>query len=149
VGGFRAEMIIAYTSNFERISDDMLSGCFFVGWPNPPSVSAHMRILSGSYKVWLAVDTDANKVAGFITAISDGVLSAYIPLLEVLPEYQGIGIGSELVKRMLDSLKDLYMIDILCDEDLQKYYGRFGMRNATGVMVRNYARQGCGQTSFG
>ena len=34
---------------------------------------------------------DAGRVVGFVTAISDGVLSAYIPLLEVLPEYQGAG----------------------------------------------------------
>ena len=34
----------------------------------------------------LALDKDT--VVGFATATSDAVLSAYIPLLEVLPEYQ-------------------------------------------------------------
>ena len=128
--------MIAYTASLDNISEDMLTG-FFVGWPSPPSASAHMRILAGSYRVLLAVDTDANRVVGFINAISDGVMTAYIPLLEVLPEYQGRGIGSELVRRMLDLLKDFYMVDVLCDERLQGYYGKFGMRNATGAMVRN------------
>jgi len=120
----------------------MLHG-FFVGWPNPPSAKAHMRILAGSYCVWLAIDTCTNKVVGFITAVSDGVISAYIPLLEVLPNYQSMGIGSELVKRMLDSLKSLYMVDVLCDEHLIKYYGKFGMHSATGAFIRSHARQNC------
>jgi len=121
----------------------MLDGGFFVGWPNPPSAAAHLRILAGSYLVRLAVDDSTNKVVGFITAMSDGVISAYIPLLEVLPAYQNMGVGGELVRRMLDSLKGFYMVDVLCDEHLQAYYGKFGMRCATGVMLRNYDRQSC------
>ena len=131
-----------YTTDIAQVNEDMLHG-FFVDWPNPPSRAAHMRIFKGSYLVWLAVDTEAGKVVGFINAVSDGVLSAYIPLLEVLPEYQGQGIGSELVTRMLNSLENLYMVDILCDEHLQKYYAKFGMFNATGSIVRNYERQSC------
>jgi len=125
----------------EAVSAEMLRGGFFVDWPNPPSAYTHLRILQGSYLVWLAVDDEANKVVGFINAVSDGVLSAYIPLLEVLPEYQGKGIGSELVTRMLDSLKHLYMVDVLCDQHLQEYYGKFGMHNAMGSIMRNYDRQ--------
>ena len=135
-------MAIIYTTDVECVNEGMLDG-FFVDWPKPPSAAAHLRILEGSYLVWLAVDESTGKVVGFINAISDGVMSAYIPLLEVLPEYQGRGIGSELVRRMLDSLKDLYMVDVLCDGHLQEYYARFGMRSATGAMVRNYDRQSC------
>jgi len=135
--------MIAYTTTVALVNEEMLYG-FFVDWPNPPSPSAHMRILKGSYLVWLAIDTKANKVVGFINAISDGVLSAYIPLLEVLPEYQNKGIGSELVTRMLVSLKNLYMVDILHDEHLKKYYARFGMHSAIGSVTRNYDCQSCG-----
>jgi len=89
----------------------------------------------------VAVDTASNKVVGFINAVSDGVMAAYIPLLEVLPEYQGRGIGKELVSRMLESLTHLYMVDLLCDEDMQGYYAKFGMHKATGMFVRNFDRQ--------
>ena len=137
------ENIIAYTSSLEDVCAEMLDGGFFIDWLNPPSPLAHLRILQGSYLVWLAIDTKANNVVGFINAISDGVLSAYIPLLEVLPDYQNKGIGSELVFRMLDSLKHLYMVDVLCDPHLQKYYAKFGMHDATGSILRNYERQSC------
>jgi ribosomal protein S18 acetylase RimI-like enzyme len=91
--------------------------------------------------VVLAIDEDLDVVVGFITAISDGVLAAYIPLLEVLPEYRGRGIGKELVRRMLDRLGDLYAIDLMCDPEVQSFYASLGMRPATGMMIRNYEYQ--------
>ncbi len=69
--------------------------------------------------VVLAVDGVA--VVGFITAISDGLLAAYVPLLEVRPEYRGRGIGSELVRRMVGRLEDLYMVDLVCDPELESF----------------------------
>ncbi len=113
---------------------------FFDGWPNPPSVEKHREILEKSYKAIVAVDEN-NIIIGFINAISDGVLSAYIPLLEVLPQYHNQGIGSELVKRMLKELDDFYMVDLLCDEDLQLFYEKLGMFKSQGMMIRNYKYQ--------
>lgn len=128
-----------YTDSLDGLTPDHLRGGFFVGWPNPPTPETHLRILRGSAAVVLA--KDGEQVVGFINAISDGVLSAYIPLLEVLPDYQGQGIGSELARRMLDRLRDLYMIDLLCDADLQPFYARLGMRPYTAMLLRNYESQ--------
>jgi ribosomal protein S18 acetylase RimI-like enzyme len=122
----------------KTISKDMLDGGFFFGWPNPPDAAAHLRLLRGSYLAYAAIDTATGKVAGFINAISDGVLSAYIPLLEVLPKYQGRGIGGTLVKHMLDDLSGIYMIDIVCDENIQPFYAKFGAINWTASIFRNY-----------
>ena len=135
--------MIRYTDELEGISADQLHGGFFVGWPNPPSAETHLNILQSSYAIVLALDT-TNQVVGFINAISDGVLSAYIPLLEVLPEYERQGIGSELTRRMLARLSDLYMVDLLCDDDLQPFYARLGLTPATGMLMRNYANQSGG-----
>jgi ribosomal protein S18 acetylase RimI-like enzyme len=132
--------MITYADSIAGVGPENLRG-FFVGWPNPPSPQTHLRILSGSDAIVLARDDDINAMVGFITAISDGVSCAYIPHLEVLPEYQGRGIGSELVRRMLEKLNRLYMIDLLCDPDVQPFYARLGMRPATGMLIRNYDRQ--------
>lgn len=129
-----------YQTNLENIKPTMLEG-FFDGWPSPPNPETHFKILKNSYRFIVAIDDKTNQVVGFITAISDGVLSAYIPLLEVLPNYKNLGIGSELVKRMLEELQDIYMIDLICDESLQTYYEKYGMIKANGMVVRNYARQ--------
>lgn len=134
--------VIVYSDTLEGISAERLAG-FFVdwGWPNPPSPQTHLKLLQNSSEIVLAMDDESGDVVGYITALSDGVLSAYIPLLEVLKPYQGQGIGSELVRRMLDKLSHLYMIDLLCDEDVRPFYERLGMRTATGMLIRNYARQ--------
>ena len=131
--------MITYTHSLEDITPDHLRGGFFVGWPDPPSPETHYRILANSYKIVLARNEE--KVVGFVTSVSDGVSAAYIPHLEVLPAYQNRGIGSELVRRLLNQLGDLYMIDLVCDPQLQPYYERFGMQALTGMVLRNYERQ--------
>ncbi len=133
--------MIVYLDSIDAIEAHQLNGGFFSGWPDPPAAETHLRILRGSSHVWLALDGDDGPVVGFVTAVSDGVLAAYIPLLEVLPTYQGCGIGSELMQRMLATLADVYMVDLLCDVDLQPYYERLGMKPATGMFVRNYGAQ--------
>src|SRR6185312_9787074 len=98
----------------------------------------HLILLNKSSKVIIALDENTNQAVGFITAISDGVLSAYIPFLEVLPEYKSKGIGKELVKLMLKELDDIYMVDLCCDDDLVPYYEKFGMLKSNSMLVRNY-----------
>lgn len=129
-----------YTNSLEGITCDMLKG-FFVDWPNPPKPETHLKLLKNSSHVVLALDENKNQIVGFITAISDSVLSAYIPLLEVLPEYKNKGIGNELVKRMLKELDKIYMIDLCCDEDLIPYYKKFGMIQGNAMLLRNYQMQ--------
>ncbi len=131
--------MIAYTDSLANLSVDHLRGGFFAGWPKPPTPETHLRLLQGSDHVWLA--RDAEQVVGYITAISDGVLAAYIPHLEVLAAYQGQGIGSELVRRMLDTLQSIYMIDLICDPDVQPFYERLGLQRYSGMIQRNYERQ--------
>ena len=132
--------MITYTNSLKNLSADQLAG-FFVDWPNPPSRETHLRLLRSSTAAWLAVEEETRQVVGFITAISDGVLSAYIPFLEVLPEFQHQGIGQELVRRMLETLKGFYMVDLLCDAELQGFYAPLGMHKADGMMIRNYDKQ--------
>ena len=126
---------VVYTSDVTGLSPAELEG-FFVDWPSAPSPERHLEILRGSDHVVLARDSEGGRVVGFTTAISDGVLSAFIPLLEVLPERQGQGIGSELVRRMLSELEDFYMVDLVCDPELEPFYRRFEMRLLSGMGVR-------------
>ena len=132
-------MSITYTDKTEYLSANQLEG-FFVGWPEHPDQEAHLEILRGSYATWLAFDQD--RCVGFINALSDGVFYAYIPLLEVLPEYQGHGIGTELVRRMLETLESMYAIDVVCDESVAPFYKAIGFSRCAGMVKRNYANQG-------
>ena len=75
-----------------------------------------------------------------MTAISDGVLSAFIPLLEVLPEWPGHGIGSELVRRMLAELDGLTTWSISsATPELEGFYRRFELTRLTRMGRRRRA----------
>lgn len=87
----------ALTTSLDGLTPEQLRG-FFVDWPNPPTPDTFLRLLRGSYRVVLAVQD--GQVIGFVQAISDGVLTAYIPLLEDLPAWQGRGVGRALMTRM-------------------------------------------------
>jgi len=133
--------MIIYKNNPEGISPDMFEG-FFAEWGEVhPSKSKHLEILKNSSHVILAVDDEKNKVVGFMNAISDKIISAYIPLLEVLTSYRKQGIGSELVRRMLFELKDFYMVDLICDENKALFYERMGFKKHNGMLIRNYNKQ--------
>ncbi|BEP29187.1 GNAT family N-acetyltransferase [Helicovermis profundi] len=132
--------MIKYVNSKENIEKYEYNG-FFVGWPKPPSGKMLKKILLNSNYTWLAIDDKEQRVVGFIYAITDGFISGYIPLLEVLPDYQGQGIGSKLVNLMLESLEKLYMIDLICDKDKISFYERFDMRENTGMSIRNYSNQ--------
>jgi ribosomal protein S18 acetylase RimI-like enzyme len=130
---------IAYRTTTDGITPESLEGGFFEGWPNPPSPSTHLEILKGSDHVVLAMDGD--EVVGFITAISDGVLSAFITLLEVLPEYQNRGIGQSLMNQIMTEIGDIYMVDLVCDANLSRFYAELGFATTTGMSRRDYDMQ--------
>jgi GNAT superfamily N-acetyltransferase len=132
--------MIKYTNNLEQVTVNELKG-FFVGWPNPPSNETFYRMLEKSAYIWLAIDEESGQVVGFINAISDFVLSSYIPLLEVLPNYQGKGIGKTLLNKMIETLSPYYVSDLLCDPEKVDFYEKFGMIKAQAMMFRRYDKQ--------
>ncbi|MGY0236117.1 GNAT family N-acetyltransferase [Longispora urticae] len=126
--------MIRYSTDTSDLRADQLAG-FFVGWPAAPTPEAHAAALRGSHRVVLALDGD--RIVGFVNLISDGVLTGFVPWLEVLPEYQGRGIGSQLVHRILTEAVHLYSVDLVCDPDVKPFYERMGMIELVGMGVRH------------
>ena len=131
--------MIDYIESNASVRANQLSG-FFEGWSNPPTPETHLRILSESPHVVLAV-VPSGQVVGFTTAISDGVLTAYVSLLEVLPSHRGQGIGTELVGRLLKQLRGYYSVNLHCDPELQSFYESLGMQSLGGMVIRDHSAQ--------
>lgn len=131
--------MITYLTDAGSVRADQVEG-FFVGWPSPPSAQKLVEVMDASYRRVWALDGD--RAVGYINAISDGVLTAFLPWLEVLPEYQGRGIGTELVRRIVDQLDDMYSVDLACDDDVVGFYEHLGFFRLTAMGRRNQGALG-------
>jgi ribosomal protein S18 acetylase RimI-like enzyme len=61
---------------------------------------------------------DGEKLIGFIDTVSNNITDAYIQDLMVHPDYQGKGIGTELMNRTISYLKSkrIYMVSVVYEE---------------------------------
>jgi len=128
--------VIAYETTLKGVWERDPVG-FFVGRPTPPSPAKAPEAVARKRRSGPRARGRKRASRRLRDAVGDGGLSAFVLLLEVLPEYQGRGIGSELVRRMLALLEGTYMVDLCCDEDLVEFYERFEIRRWVGMGLRN------------
>lgn len=72
---------------------------------------------------------DGETLVGFLAVVSNGVTDAYIQDVMVHPDYQGKGMGTELMSRAIGHLKanHIYMISVIYGEEaLRPFYEKFG-----------------------
>lgn len=108
---------------------------FFVGWPVKPSYELVMKHFEASHPLFLL--NENSDVVGFISALTDHGLYAFIALLEVRKSEQGKDFGKFLVAEMLKSLEGTYAIDLVCDVDLDGFYEPFGFKKWNAMIQRN------------
>jgi GNAT superfamily N-acetyltransferase len=125
--------VIAYRDDAAGLDTRQLDP-FFEGWPVPPSAERRLACLTGADLVELAFDGE--RLVGFATALSDGALTASIPLVEVVSSHRGQGIGSELVRRLVARLDRLYGVDVCCDPEVVPFYARLGFARVEGMVLR-------------
>lgn len=79
---------------------------------------------------WFAVYAyDEHQLVGMGRVISDGVITALICGVCVLPNYQSQGIGKEIVKRMVQHCEQHRVIpQLMCVEKLVPYYEAIGFK---------------------
>ena len=83
---------------------------------------------------------DEDQLVGYVDSVSNGVTDAYIQDLIVRPDYQGKGIGTDLMKKMIASLKEkhIYIISVIFEERLKPFYDRFGFNTMLCGQMETY-----------
>lgn len=66
-----------------------------------------------------------DQLVGAARAISDGVYTAAIFDVCVLPSHRGRGIGRRLVRSLVDGLKSQFVV-LVCDKNLREFYADSG-----------------------
>lgn len=95
-----------------------------------------VKALKGSLKVITAWEND--KLVGLIRVVGDGHTILYIQDILVLKDYKRMGIGTELVKRILDEYKYVRQKVLLTDDtyETKSFYKSLGFEpcNSKGLI---------------
>ena len=107
-----------------------------VGWNRMEDEYSNPLMISFYH---IAVYED-DKMVGYIDSVSNGVTDAYIQDLMVHPDYQGKGLGTELMNQMIAYLKEnrIYIISVVFEESLKPFYDRFGFSSMLCGQMETY-----------
>lgn len=97
-------------------------------------VSRHIdRLSAAMYKYDnLITAWDGARLVGLVCSLDDGAVTAYINYLIVHPDYQRMGIGKELMRRILNEYRDFMRVELIADAGAAEFYDKldFGVINA-------------------
>ena len=117
-------MYISYVEIGIVEAEDIANLRSLVGWNRMKK--EYENLLMDSY-YHIAVYSD-NCLIGYIDSVSNKVTDAYIQDLMVHPDYQHMGIATNLMNRMIEYLKGnmIFMISVIYDKKLKPFYDKFG-----------------------
>ncbi|MDY6826091.1 MAG: GNAT family N-acetyltransferase [Bacillota bacterium] len=126
-------MTLRYVDNPELEAAEIASLRESVGWD--PRSEQMKRISGSSFLVAACFDRDL--LVGHVDVLSDGIDDALVRSLMVRPAYQGRGIGRELLRRVINRLKEMRIktINVLFEPELANFYRRAGFRIIGGGII--------------
>lgn len=119
----------------------MLSLYKSVGWANyiqnPEMLKAaynHSLKIYGAYS--------GEELIGIIRVVGDGFSVVFIQDLLVFPEYQRQGIGTALLKKIMEEYNDVYQLHLLTDntEKTVAFYKNLGFVMDTDIDCRTFSK---------
>lgn len=138
-GGIRMRFSIReYTEYKEQEILDLYQS---VGWSN---YTQNPEMLKNAYEHSLKIigAYDEDKLVGIIRVVGDGYSIIYIQDILVLPEYQHQGIGTLLIKNVLDDYAQVYQKVLLTDdtEKTKEFYQSVGFTMDTDMDCRAFMK---------
>jgi len=97
-------------------------------WSSANKPKELYRSLMNSHS--LVTAWDGEKLVGLANAISDGYLVVYYSHVLVLPDYQGQGVGRELMNRVMSRYPDFHQHMLVADNDSIGFYEKCGFVRA-------------------
>lgn len=122
----RSDNMITY-SDTKALSPADLERLFLsVKWESGKLPDMLSKAMTGYKTVFTAWEGD--RLAGLVSAMDDGVMTAYVHFLLVDPQYQGQGIGKRLMEMIKDNYRDYNKICLIADNNALVFYERLGFK---------------------
>ena len=122
-------MTIVYKDNHDFQQQDLQNLFLSVEWSSghyPDKLVIAMKNSGSVFTAW-----DNEKLVGLINALDDGVMTAYVHYLLVNPEYQGKGIGKELVRLISEKYKKYLRVVLVAYDKEVRFYQSCGFEVGT------------------
>ena len=121
-------MAITYRETGEVDFEQALALYRALRWSSAEKPRELERALRNSHS--LVTAWDGPRLVGLGNAISDGALVVYYPHMLVLPEYQGRGIGREIVRRLMARYAGFHQHILVADGGAIEFYRKCGFERA-------------------
>ncbi len=122
-------MAIEYRDTKEFDAEELAELFLSVEWGSgnfPDRLQQGIRNSDHVISAW-----DGSRLVGLMNCLTDGFMCAYFHYLLVRPEYQGRGIGAELVRRMLERCSDCLTKVLISYNEQVGFYERCGFKART------------------
>ena len=103
------------------------------GWANQRSIEGIEKMLDGTPLALGAWDGD--RLVGFVRVITDGIYRALIDDVVVAESKRGTGIGSELMRRVVERLAEVEEVFLRCGEQVVPFYEQHRFERSNGVIM--------------
>ena len=117
-------MNITYKDTKNFTPKDLQELFLSVEWSSGHYPEKLVIAMKNSGAVFTAWDND--RLIGLINILDDGAMTAYIHYLLINPEYQGKGIGKELVRLTSDKYKEYLRIVLIAYNTEIEFYQKSG-----------------------
>jgi ribosomal protein S18 acetylase RimI-like enzyme len=126
------QMALAWTDALDDVDWDELSALYQIALGEKPAAGLRIVFTNSLYRCFVR---EQGRIVGVGRALADGVDTSYICDVAVLPEYQGTGIGKQIVARLVELSRGHKKILLYAVPGKEPFYAKFGFARMTTAMA--------------
>ena len=126
-------MALDWTNTLDLVDWEELSALYKVA-PLGDKPAANLKIVFSNSRYRCFV-SEHGRIVGVGRALADGVDTSYICDIAVLPEYQGTGLGKQIVARLVELSRGHKKIILYAVPGKEPFYRKFGFKRMRTAMA--------------